>query len=201
MFSFLSVVVGCIMFPASADSIPITSTNSSRATPYASSEVRSSTTVAAPVQSVHERPRKQLSFSMEEKPERPVMVPEDVMQILRRDESNRSIAQGDPPASWFVASELYLNDDDLPDLIVMPANPRLLGANIGPFWVFRKTPQGYQLVLSESAFVLDVLNTRTNSYRDIRLIALTAKEKFTVTYKFNGSAYRPGRSSQEPIRD
>jgi hypothetical protein len=191
-FSLLPVVFGCVMFLACVGSSPISSTNGLRAMP---------TTFAAPALLVQQRKREQLSFSVEEKPKRPVMVPKDVMQILRRDERNRRIAQGNLPKSWFVASELHLNDDDLPDLIVMAANPRLAGANIGPFWVFRNTSQGHQLILSESALVLDVLNTRTNRYRDIRLIALTATEKSTVTYKFNGSAYQPHRSSQVPIND
>jgi hypothetical protein len=198
---FLWVIVGCTIVVACPDCRPVAPANDRHGTPTAPSEIKSTPFVAEEAQVVQQRYSEQLSFSVEEKPEHPVAVPEDVLQILRRNERNRRLAQGEAPASWFVASEIHLNDDDLPDLIVMPSNPRLLGANIGPFWVFRNTPRGHELVLSESALVLDVLDTRTNSLRDLRLIALSAKEKFTVTYKFDGTAYQAGRSSQEPIRD
>jgi hypothetical protein len=146
--------------------------------------------------------REQSSFSVEREPKRPVNVPDDVLEILRQDEGNQKrLVNGPIPASWFAASEIHLNDDDLADLVVMANNPRLLGANIGPYWLFRNTPHGYELVLRESALILDVLTVRTKGYRDVRLVALSAKEKFTVLYRFNGNEYEIARSSQAPIRD
>jgi hypothetical protein len=144
------------------------------------------------------RPREQTKFGVEEEVEHPVDLPEDVLQILRRDERNQqSLSQGqspnDIPASWFVASQVRLNDDDLPDLIVTAADPRLLGANVAPFWVFRNTPQGHRLALSVSALSLEVLNTRTQRYRDIRATAATANKVLTTLFRFNGSAYRARR--------
>ena len=156
-----------------AESAPTAAPSSSHATPMVSSEVRSRPTPSPQTpQSSSERQREQTNFGAEEEIEHPVPVPQEVLQILRRNERNqRLLAKGqtpdEMPASWFVASEINLRDDNLADLIVMAAEPRLLGANIVPFWIFRNTLKGHELILSVSALSLDVLNTKTNGYRDI----------------------------------
>ncbi|WP_162199800.1 hypothetical protein [Pyrinomonas methylaliphatogenes] len=156
-------------------------------------------------QQIRAKPEEQTSFSVEVGIERPVNVPEDVLRILRYDERNQTcLASGQSIngilATWFVASEVNLNDDDLPDLIVMAANPCLFGANVDPFWVFCATPQGHELVLSESATVLDVLDKRTNGYREIRLMRLSATEKIITVYRFDGRKYQARFSRVESIR-
>lgn len=150
------------------------------------------------------KPREQSQFGVEEKITHPVSVPEDVLQILRRDEHNQNClatnASPDKiPASWFVASKIHLNNDNLSDLVVAAANPCLFGANINPFWVFRNTPQGYKLALSVSTLGLKALNTRTRGFRDIRSDAATGIEVFTTIFKFNGREYRAQRFWRKPI--
>jgi hypothetical protein len=66
----------------------------------------------------------------------------------------------------------------------------LFGANIVPFWIFRNTPQGHELALSVSALGLDVLNTKTNGYRDIRTTTATASSGYAISFKFNGKKYQ-----------
>ena len=167
--------------------------------PTASPQLGSNPAAAAPAPSQSEpRSREQSKFGVEEEIERPVSLPEDVLEVLRRDERNRqSLSQGqspnDIPASWFVASEVRLKDDDLRDLIVTAADPRLLGANLAPFWIFRNTPQGHKLALRVSALDLMVLNTRTEGYRDIRTRAATANRVRTTLFRFDGSNYRARR--------
>lgn len=146
----------------------------------------------------------QLRFDAEEAIRNPTSVSEDVLQILRRDERNQTClaANESPsniPVSWFVASEINLNHDGLTDLVVTAANPCLFGANINPFWIFHGTPRGQQLALSVSALSLEVLNTRTKGFRDIRTTAATAKEVLITIYSFDGGEYRRLRSSREPI--
>lgn len=94
-------------------------------------------------------------------------------------------------ASWFAASEVTLRRDE-PQGLVVKAEKGCLGANIDPFWVFRRTSDGYDLVLSESALYLKVLNTRTNDYRDIELSAVVEAGKYVVylKYKFRNGMYR-----------
>ena len=122
-------------------------------------------------------------------------IPTDVMSILREDKRNQTcLRDGESPtnitSSWFVGSRIHLNGNGDADLVVTARNNCLLGANLVPFWVFRNTPQGHELVLSVSALGLDVLNTKTNNYRDIRTGAATAQSVHTVIFKFDGKEYR-----------
>lgn len=151
------------------------------------------------------KPRdEQLRFGAEEAIRNPTSVSEEVLQILRSDERNRTClaaneSPGDIPTSWFVASEVNLNHDALPDLVVTAANPCLFGANINPFWIFYGTPRGQQLALSVSALSLEVLNTRTKGFRDIRASAATATEVFITIYSFDRGEYRRQRPSRKLI--
>lgn len=161
-----------------------------KTTPATSRNAESSITRPA-----HQRSQ-QTIFGVEESVTRPVDLPEDVLKILREDKRNReSLEKGqsisDIPASWFAASEINLNEDKLPDLIVIATEPRLFGANLAPFWVFRNTTQGNKLVLSVSALGLEALHTRTNGFRDIRSTIATARGVFTTIFKFDGDAYAP----------
>ena len=145
---------------------------------------------------------------------RPVEVPESVLQILRTDErilmciKDENLTPETVSASWFVGSEVHLDGADEIDLVVLPRLPQkeltehrcLFGANIDPFWVFRKTPQNYELVLSVATHDLDVLGTRSKGYRDIRTYSITAKTIETTDYCFNGRKYEVIRHATEPIR-
>lgn len=147
----------------------------------------------------------QTSFGAEEEMQQPVSIPGDVLEILKRDQRNQrglgaGETQSDISASWFVASEIKLNDDELPDLIVQSANPRLFGANLVPFWVFRKTLKGNELILRVDALNLELLKTKRKGYRDIRTTKATAKEVITSYYEFRGTKYEQRRSSLEPIK-
>jgi hypothetical protein len=142
----------------------------------------------------------QTHFALEEPFERSVPLPPSVLKILRADKSNREGFEGCPgrgaekeiPASWFVASEATLKRGESPGLVVRAENGCLWGANIGPFWVFRRVNGRYELVLSQSALGLELLNTRTNGYRDIETCAAVAAGRYLVClkYKFANGKYR-----------
>jgi len=149
----------------------------------------------------------QTGFGAEEAVRRPVELPPDVLRILR---SNSDIQRSclkrvgsadEIPSSWFIGSRVNLNRDNLPDLVVSsaPANPCLGGANIVPFWVFRNTSKGHQLVLDVSTFNLEILKSRSGRYRDIQTEELTAVKILRARYKFNGRRYRVARSWERPI--
>ncbi len=113
-------------------------------------------------------------------------------------------------ADWFIASEIHLGGPRERDLIVQPGGPIpgtppgevsqnfcLVGANTAQFWVLRKTPQGFALVVSQMAHDLKVLRTRTNGLRDIRLAAAVGGYYAALDYRFNGHSYEiAGRSSE-----
>ena len=144
-------------------------------------------------------PRGQTSFNLEEPVSRPVPIPADVLRGLGQDERVLSCLSGadqsavEIPPSWFAASAINLNGDQLPDLIIKPVNSCLFGANIGPFWVFRNTGKGYALALRTDALELEVLPTKTRNYRNIRASAASARQVFKRLYRFDGQSYRPSR--------
>ncbi|HVF55387.1 MAG TPA: hypothetical protein VM934_04505 [Pyrinomonadaceae bacterium] len=141
----------------------------------------------------------QTSFGLEEPVRRPAPIPQDVLRGLGQDERVQSClarngnAAVEIPASWFVASNIHLNADKLPDLIVKPENACLFGANIGPFWVFRNTGRGYALALRVDTLGLEVLPARTRGYRNIRTTAASARQVFTRVFRFNGQSYQGSR--------
>jgi hypothetical protein len=147
----------------------------------------------------------QTIFGAELEVKRPVTVPFDVLRILRNDERiqtrlGKRESPDDLSASWFAASEIELNDDSQPDLILQAVNPHLFGANLVPFWLFQKTPKGYKLIFSVDALGLEVLKTKTNNYRNIHSTKATAKEILNATYEFDGDKYEERSSSREPIK-
>jgi hypothetical protein len=97
---------------------------------------------------------------------RGVSVPEAVLGMLRKDERVLTYLQAidktpqELTTEPFVASEIHLSGSEEKDLIVMGTGG-LLGANVTPFWVFRKRSLGYQLVLHVFAHDLKVENARS----------------------------------------
>jgi hypothetical protein len=139
--------------------------------------------------------KEQSHFGAEVAIRQPVEVPADVLSILREDKRNQTcLRNGESPlsitSSWFVGSTIRLKNDRHADLLVTGRNECLLRANLIPFWVFRNTPQGNELVLRVTALGLDVLNSKTKNYRDIRTGSATARAVHTVIFKFNGKEYR-----------
>jgi hypothetical protein len=143
----------------------------------------------------------------------PKDLPEDALQVLRNDRVILNCARtakmlpDEVPASWFVASEIHLDGSVEEDLIVQgrdlrlsPAPNRcLMGANVAPFWVLRKTQAGYSLVLSVSAHDLRVLGTKSKEFRDIEVFAMTAVAGYSATYKFDGEKYQVSRTDSKPL--
>jgi len=158
--------------------------------------------------------------SPEEFTRKPVEVPTAALQAIRD-----SFVRGDlnclkhfgttpdeVPASWFVASEIHLGGPDETDLIVRPnvlriarhelplheASGCMLGANVIPFWVLRNIRGRYALLLETHALGLEVLDSRSNFYRDIRATAATAGTHTTVLYKMSDAQYQFAERKTEP---
>jgi len=154
-------------------------------------------------------PAEQSEFSQEViKITRPSDAPKDVLQILRRNEyvlnclqflRQEDEAPDEIPSSWFVASEIHLGGPKEVDFVVQPRelgrvpaeNRCLFGARVIPFWVFRNTPKGFELILEVHEHDLTVLSTRSKGYRDIETWSSTAITQTTWLYKFDGRRYVP----------
>jgi hypothetical protein len=143
---------------------------------------------------VNQNDHSQTSFGAEQPVQKIASLPSTVLEILRGDERNKSClsttgAQAYISASWFVASSVRLRLNRDSDLLVTSNNSCLNGANVAPFWIFRKQGARYELILKATGLVLDLLDTRTNHYRDIRLTSLSANREYISLYKFNGNSY------------
>jgi hypothetical protein len=157
---------------------------------------------SSPEPSTRQRSDQQTSFGAEEKIEHAVNIT-DLLQMLRHDnriqtrlgeEASQGMSQ-----SWFAASEIELNNDGRPELIVQAVNPHLFGANLVPFWVFEKTPTGHKLLLTVDTLRLEVLKMKTNGYKNIRTTKATAKNVFRTVYEFDGNKYQERHSSGKQI--
>jgi hypothetical protein len=143
----------------------------------------------------------------EEESKAPVKLPNDVLEILRRDERTRACLstalwwEGQSAASitaeWFKALEADLNADALTDLVVKPDKLCLSGANIAPFWVFLNTPQGYKLVLNVDALGIEVLKTKSHGAFDIRATKASAVQVFSGVFRFNGETYETKKTPRK----
>ena len=152
---------------------------------------------------------------------KPVQVPPAALQVLR-DSLGRGtlnclkhngVTTDDVPALWFVASEIHLDGPEEIDLIVQPNLPKIgtdelphhqafgcvLGANVGPFWVLKNTNGRYGLLLATYALGLEVLDSRSNFYRDIQATAATAGTLTTVLYKMSVAQYQVAEKKTEPL--
>lgn len=74
----------------------------------------------------------------------------------------------------------------------------LLGANVIPFWVLRNIDGRYLLLLETYALELDVLDSRTNYYRDIQTVSSTAVVRTTLVYKMAVAQYQLADKKTEP---
>lgn len=138
----------------------------------------------------------QKSFNAEVSVERPVKLPGGALELLKKNERVQSCLSERkselPISSWFEASEIHLNDDGRVDLIVVPRNGCLFGANVIPFWVLLNSKQGYRIALQAQALHLEVQDTRTRGHLDITTSAvIRARDVAAVKYKYNGERYLP----------
>lgn len=126
-------------------------------------------------------PHEQTEFSSEyDTVDHPVRLPEGVLQILKDDRHVLLAMRGNnmppdqlPPNAWFVASQVHLARPDEADLMVMGVE-ELRGADVNTFWVFRRTPGRYELVLHIAVHDLKVLDRVSKGYRDIQTWSSTA---------------------------
>jgi hypothetical protein len=133
----------------------------------------------------------------------PIDPPESALQVLRKDQFVRSCvgdneSPGEIPGYWFVGSEIRLGaTKDENDLVIQPRelpgspseNRCLWHAHSIPFWVLKRTADGYALILDDNAQVLKVLNSRSNGFRDIETSMTTTSGRTTSVFKWDGRRY------------
>jgi hypothetical protein len=159
-------------------------------------------------QQTKKRPsQEQTRFGLEESVNQPIPIPDEVLSILSTDSevrTSRCVDEGQPTpkisVSWFEASQIHLDGPEEIDLLVKAKDGCLFGANIGPFWIFKKTQHGYELLLGVSALGLNLLPSRTNGHKDVSAGAVAGGEAMTVFYKFDGRRYQESGNKVEGIK-
>jgi hypothetical protein len=159
-------------------------------------------------QQTEKRPsQEQMRFGLEESVNQPVPIPDAVLAMLRTDSevrTSRCVDQGQPSpdisASWFEASQIHLDGPEEIDLLVKAKDGCLFGANIGPFWIFKKTQHGYELLLDVSALGLELLPSRTNGHKDVSVGAVAGGKAVSAFHKFDGRRYQESENKVEEMK-
>ena len=137
----------------------------------------------------------QTSFYFDEPFKRPVELPNAVAPLLREivNESCRmqTTTKESDLRSWFSASRITLNRSHLAFILTSSGNRLCLsGADNVWFWIFLKTPHGYQKVLSGGTLLVDVLKSKSHGLHDIETNVATARTNYRNFYRFDGRVYK-----------
>lgn len=161
----------------------------------------------------------QTSFGIEAAPgekliDKPVSIPEEALRALKISDTllghcygHRLTKPKSVLTSWFIGSEVHLAGPDEVDLIVMPRdmnvspspNVCLLGAHTAPFWVLRKRNGKYEMLFETDAEYLEILDSKTNGYRDIEEETYFISATVTNTNRFDGKKYRFFERRDTPV--
>lgn len=93
-------------------------------------------------------------------------------------------------AKLFCASEIHLTTKNETDLVVMGGVGGMSCAESGWFWVVRSAQKNPQVVLFASGNSLEVSDSSTRGYRDIRILYETAHRTDGEVYQFDGKRYK-----------
>lgn len=117
--------------------------------------------------------------------------PKGLVVFLRKHEGSSVDELLDDGSASFVSRAVDLNDDGRPEYFV-EARGALCGAANCPAWVVQKAGQAYDVILNAgSVQKIELLDSRTNGYRDIMTRQHGSATDFTEQiYKFSGSRYK-----------
>ena len=124
-------------------------------------------------------------------------VPKEIVQQLMKDEDIKDFLEYKNEytisglAKYLVGESIDLNRDRKPEIVVHGIED-ICGANNCAYWVYRKTANGYQLILDAGSINhIELKNTFTNSYRDlVTAMHGSAFDSGLAVYKFDGKRYQ-----------
>jgi hypothetical protein len=143
--------------------------------------------------------KEQSAFSSEEKSvDKPAILPADAIEAIRKTDQH-NYEQHEITGNDLVASEIHLDGNGEMGLIVVGVGINLRGAHLVPFWILRRTNQGYEVLLSTGGDDLFVLPKKWRGYRVIEVVNLIAGRAYVATYKYDGTQYRQVKNISSPI--
>lgn len=139
----------------------------------------------------------QTVFELEGKVNSPVIIPADVIAVLkseqRVDACFKTEGAGTDEQAWFEAAAHDINNDQRLDLIIKPKNACLFGANQGPFWIFQNRTDGYQKVLSENGLTLTIMPRKAGSFNAVMISKVVAMKPHDTQFRFSKGKYRAAK--------
>jgi hypothetical protein len=144
-------------------------------------------------------------FSASDSPiQHPVTLSPDVLRVLLASQTAKETfavlndSQKANPAQLFQAGEVHLSSPDQVDLVVIGLGP-MKGADAGWFWIVSSARKNPQVILFGGGDSLEVLDTKTKNYKDIRIVWSSSFETETTTYQFDGSIYQMRKANNIKI--
>jgi hypothetical protein len=135
-------------------------------------------------------------FSVSDNPvQRPVTLSAEVLRVLLASQPAKETfavlndSEKGNPAQLFQAGEVHLSSPDQVDLVVIGLG-RMKGADANWFWIVSSARKNPQVILFGGGDSLEVMDTKTKSYKDIRIVWSSSFETETTTYQFDGSIYQ-----------
>lgn len=134
--------------------------------------------------------------------EHEVPLPPDVLKALLDDDGIKSMQrhmtdyQRSHPDKLFGASEVRLGPPDEVDFIVF-GMPPLCGVSFDWYWVVRPTLEKPEVVFFATGKAIELLQSRTHGYRDIRTIGGTGWILDEEIYHFDGKEYKLWKKRSE----
>lgn len=112
--------------------------------------------------------------------------------MLDKNEINNAIAN---PFKYADLKEVSLNSNSNPAYIVTGITGAFYGNNNALIWIYEKSPNGYNELLSEGGDTIKILSHKTNGYKDILITCYDHRDKKTNKwiYKFNGNKYKEAK--------
>jgi hypothetical protein len=147
----------------------------------------------------------QLSFKEDGPLRNQVPLSPEVLKILpQTDEARDGLRQASPsernnPERLFRASEVHLSRSAEIDVVVMGVGV-MSGGDQSWFWVVRSERNNPTVVCFAGGNSLDLLNSRTNGYRDIESSWSSAAKSTITIYRFDGTQYKQSKTSPERTR-
>src|SRR6266478_5832239 len=136
----------------------------------------------------------QTLFSEEEPLQHAVPLTPDVLSVLLKTKQAKqglefaNDSQRNNPAQLFRAAEVDLRRPGEVDLVVIGILP-MRGADNCWFWVVRSARNHPKVVLIAGGNSLEVMNSRTSGYRNIRSIWSSPSDTSQKIYHFDGKSY------------
>ena len=84
--------------------------------------------------------------------------------------------------------------------LVVLGIPPMTGADNDWYWVVRSPKKDPKVVLFSGGYFFEVMNTKTNGYKDIRGVWNSPSEEDTTIYHFDGTGYKVWKKQSKKLQ-